>query len=99
MSSIMRRRSGFIVSGTSAPFRSALDGSGCVGGSAPGQQFAETAVWPVIDKLGQHIEQVGMRIDALQFARLDQRGEHGPVFRPFVRTGKSAFFLLRAIER
>src|SRR3954464_9203742 len=88
-----------MVSGASAPSRSVLDGSGCFGGPGPGQQFAEAAVWPVIDELGQHVSQVGMRIDAMQFAGLDQRGEHGPVFCPFVRTSKSAFFLLRATGR
>src|SRR3954463_2872805 len=81
-----------IVSGASAPSRSVLDGSGCFGGPGPGQQFAEEAVWPVIDELGQHVSQVGMRIDAMQFAGLDQRGEHGPVFCPFVRTSEECVF-------
>src|SRR4051794_4956554 len=67
------------VSGASAPSRSVLDGSRWFGGPGPGQQFAEAAVWPVIDELGEHVSQVGMRIDAMQFAGLDQRGEHGPV--------------------
>src|SRR3954467_1582724 len=74
------------VSGASAPSRLALDGSGCLGGPAPGQQFAEASVGPVVDEPGQHIGQVSMRIDAVQFAGLDQRGEHGPVFRSFIRT-------------
>src|SRR3954469_1723156 len=80
------------VSGASVPSRSALDGSGRFGGPGPGQQFAEAAVGPVIDKLGQHVSQVGMRIDAMQFAGLDQRGEHGPVFCPFVRTSEECVF-------
>src|SRR3954464_7879643 len=54
-------KDGNIVSGASAPSRSVLDGSGCFGGPGPGQQFAEAAVWPVIDELGQHVSQVGMR--------------------------------------
>src|SRR4051812_43524315 len=33
-----------------------------------------------------------MRIDAMQFAGLDQRGEHGPVFCPFIRTGEECVF-------
>src|SRR3954467_3314033 len=81
-----------MVSGASVPSRSALDGSGRFGGPGPGQQFAEAAVGPVIDKLGQHVSQVGMRIDAMQFAGLDQRGEHGPVFCPFVRTSEECVF-------
>jgi DNA invertase Pin-like site-specific DNA recombinase len=82
----------FNVSGASTPSRLALDGSGCFGGPGPGQQFAEAAVGPVIDELGQHVGQVGMRIDAVQFARLDQRGEHRPVFRPVVRTSEECIF-------
>src|SRR4051794_28932534 len=70
----------FIVSGASAASRWALDGSGCFGGPARGQQFAEAAVGPVIDELSQHIGQVSMRIDAMQLAGFDQRGEHRPVF-------------------
>src|SRR3954452_9208386 len=80
------------VSGASAPSRSVLDGSRWFGGPGPGQQFAEAAVWPVIDELGEHVSQVGMRIDAMQFAGLDQRGEHGPVFCPFIRTGEESVF-------
>ena len=33
-----------------------------------------------------------MRIDAMQFAGLDQRGEHRPVLRPFIRTGEECVF-------
>src|SRR5215213_7740781 len=84
--------SGLDVSGASVPSRSALDGSGRFGGPGPGQQFAEAAVGPVIDKLGQHVSHVGMRIDAMQFAGLDQRGEHCPVFCPVVRTSEECVF-------
>src|SRR5438270_7168784 len=85
-----------VVSGASAPSRLALDGSGCFGGPAPGQQFAETTVGPVIDELGQQVGQVSMRIDAMQFAGLDQRGEHGPVFCPFVAAREQSIF---SVER
>src|SRR5690349_17837186 len=59
-------------SGASAPSRSALDGSGCFGGPAPGQQVAETAVGPVIDELGENVGEVRFGVDAVQFAGLDQ---------------------------
>src|SRR3954464_15312332 len=88
VSTAMCRLRPFSVSGASAPSRLALDGSGCFGGPDPGQQFAEAAVGPVINELGQHVEQVGLRIDAVQFASLDQRGEHRPIFRPFVAAGE-----------
>src|SRR3954454_8388139 len=73
-----------IVSGAFAPSRSALEGSGCFGGPGPGQQLGEAAVGPVVDELGQHVGEVGLRVDGIQLAGLDQRGEHGPVFRAFV---------------
>ena len=57
---------------------------------SPGQQFAEAAVGPVVDELGPHIGQIGLRIDALQFACLDQRGEHCPVFGALVATGEQS---------
>src|SRR3954470_18824120 len=72
------------VSGAFAPSRSALKGSGCFGGPGPGQQLGEAAVGPVVDELGQHVGEVGLRVDGIQLAGLDQRGEHGPVFRAFV---------------
>src|SRR4051794_17380608 len=85
-------RVSYTVNGASVPSRSALDGSGCFGGPGPGQQFAEPAVGPVVDELGQHVGQVSMRIDAMQFAGLDQRGEHGPVFCPFVAASEQSIF-------
>src|SRR3954447_21735385 len=81
-----------VVSGASVPSRSALDGSGCFGDPGPGQQFAEASVGPVVDELGQHVGQVSMRIDAVQFAGLNQRCEHRPVFRPFIRAGEEGVF-------
>jgi hypothetical protein len=59
-------------SGASASSRSALDRSGCLWGPAPGQQFVETAVGPVIDEFGQNVGDVRFGVDAVQFARLDQ---------------------------
>jgi hypothetical protein len=53
-------------------------------GPAPEQQFAETSVGPVIDEPDQHVSQVGIWIDAMHFARLDQQGEYRPIFCPFI---------------
>src|SRR4051795_1997947 len=80
------------VSGASAASRLALDGSGCFGGPAPRQQFPEPTIGPVVDEFGQHVGQVSLRIDAMQFAGLDQRGEHRPVFCPFIRTSEECVF-------
>src|SRR5690349_12393272 len=53
------------VSGASAPSQSALDASGCFGDPGPGQQFAEASVGPVVDELGEHVGEVGLRVDAV----------------------------------
>jgi hypothetical protein len=43
---------------------------GCPG---PGHELVETRGGPEIDKLGAHAGEVGLRIDALQFAHSDDR--------------------------
>jgi hypothetical protein len=45
------------------------------------------AIGPVVDELGQHVGQICFRIDAVQLAALDLRGQHRPVFRAFVAAG------------
>ena len=51
---------------------------------APRRGFGDPCVGPAVDEPGQHVGQGGLRIDAVQLAGLDQRGQHRPVFRPFV---------------
>ena len=63
-------------------------GSARIDGPGPREQFGEAAIGPVVDELGQHLGQVGLWVDAVQLARLDQRGEHRPVFRPFATAGE-----------
>ena len=72
------------------------DDQRCWGGPCPRRQFCEAAVRPVIDELGQHVAQVGFGIDAVQLAGLDQRGEHRPVFRPFVAAGKQSILSVQS---
>jgi hypothetical protein len=63
-------------------------GSARIDGPGPREQFGEAAIGPVVDELGQHVGEVGLWVDAVQLARLDQRGEHRPVFRPFATAGE-----------
>ena len=53
-----------------------------------------------VDDAREDVCEIGVRIDAAQFARLDQRGDDRPGFRAAViRSGESAFLRLRAIGR
>ena len=46
---------------------------GCGGFPRPWREFAEAAVEVAIDESGEHVGEVGGRIDAVQLAALDQR--------------------------
>ena len=43
-----------------------------LGRPAPRREFGDPAIGPVVDELGEHIGQICFRIDAVQFAGLDQ---------------------------
>jgi len=60
------------------------------GSPSPRREFGKPAIRPVVDELGQHVGQICFRIDSVQFAALDQRGQHRPVFRPFVAAGEQS---------
>jgi hypothetical protein len=42
---------------------------------------------PQIDELGQHVRDVGLRIDVIELACLNQRGDAGPILRAVVVAG------------
>ena len=46
-----------------------------LGRPSPGHELVETRGGPEIDELGEHVGEVGLRIDAVQFAGLDERGD------------------------
>jgi len=71
-------------------------GSGGCGGPGPRGQFCEPAVGPVVNKLCQHVGEIGLRIDAVQLAGLDQRRQHCPVFRPVVAAGEESIFSIES---
>ena len=54
----------------------------------PWREFAETALEVAVDKPGEHVGEVGGRIDAVQLAALDQRGQDRPVLGAFIRAGE-----------
>ena len=54
----------------------------------PGHEFVEARGWPEIDEFCEHVGEVGLRIDAMQFAGLDKRGDGCPVLRPLIVAGE-----------
>ena len=54
----------------------------------PRQEFVETRLRPEIDEPGEYVDEIRLRIDAVQFAGLDQRREAGPVLSSAVMTGE-----------
>jgi len=41
-----------------------------------------------VDDAGYHVGEVGVRVDAVQLAGLDERGDDGPVLAPAVGAGE-----------
>src|SRR5262245_63094730 len=54
----------------------------------PGHELVEARGGPEIDELGEHISEVGLRIDVAQFAGLDKRSNAGPVLGALIGTGE-----------
>src|SRR3954470_18004450 len=56
----------------------------------PRHQFIDAVLRPAVHQACQQISEIGLRIDAIELAGLDQRCQAGPVFSPFVTAGKKA---------
>ena len=61
-------------------------------GSGPGlrEQFVEPVVRPEIDESGEHVCEIGFRIDAIQFARVDERCDGGPILGAVIVAGEES---------
>ena len=59
-------------------------------GPDPGEKFVEPAVRPEIDEAGEHVCEIGFRIDAVQLAGLDQRSDDGPVLGAVIVAGEES---------
>ena len=57
---------------------------GALGHPGPGHEFVEARGRPEIDELGEHVSEVGLRLDAMQFAGFDERSNAGPVLRTLI---------------
>src|SRR6266568_1776398 len=63
------------------------------GGGAP--LTVEARGGPEIDELGEHVGEVGLRIDAVQFAGFDERSNAGPVLRALIVTGEECILAIK----
>ena len=54
----------------------------------PWRELAEAALEMAVDQAGEHVGQVGVRVDTVRLAALDQRGHDGPVLGAFVGAGE-----------
>src|ERR1700676_779967 len=54
----------------------------------PRHQFIDAFLRPAVHKACQQFGEIDLRIDAIEFARLDQRSQACPVFRAFVAATK-----------
>jgi hypothetical protein len=69
--------------------------AGALGGPGPGHEFVETRGGPQIDELGEHVGEVGLRIDAVQLAGFDERGDTGPVLRTLIVAGEQCVLAIK----
>jgi transposase-like protein len=60
----------------------------------PRQKFIEPRGRPEIDELGQHVGEIGLRIDATEFAGLDERGNAGPVLGAMIMAGEQCILAI-----
>ena len=59
-------------------------------GPCPRQELVETVIRPQIDEAGENIGEVGLRVDALELARFNQRSDASPVFGSVVVAGEES---------
>ena len=63
-------------------------GCGVCGFPCPGRQFGQAALQMAVHQAGGNVGEVGMRLDGLEFAALDQGGDNRPSFPAFVAAGE-----------
>jgi hypothetical protein len=57
-------------------------------GCGPGHELVDARGRPEVDEPGEDVSEVGLRIDAVHFAGLDQRSDAGPVLGAFIVAGE-----------
>lgn len=59
------------------------------------QQVIQAAVGVPIDQAGEHVGQIGLWPDAVEFAGLDQGGKHGPVLAAGLGSGEEGILAVQ----
>src|SRR5271165_2054982 len=54
----------------------------------PGHELVDAGGGPEVDELGEHIGEIGLRVDVVELAALDQRGDASPVRGSLVMAGE-----------
>jgi hypothetical protein len=57
-------------------------------GVGPGQEFVDAAIGMAVDDLADHVGEIGVRVDAVEFAGLNQRSDDRPMFAAAVGTSE-----------
>ncbi len=57
-------------------------------GPCPRHELVDARGRPEIDELVEDVGDVGLRLDVVELARFDERGDAGPVFRSLVMYGR-----------
>src|SRR6202161_2397598 len=57
-------------------------------GPCPWHEFVDARCGPEVDELVEDVGDVGLRLDVVELAGLDQRRDAGPVFGPLVMTSE-----------
>ena len=67
-------------------------GLSALGGVGPGHQLVDAGRRPAVDELGENVGGPGERIDGVEFAGLEKRGNHGPSRRASIVAGEQRVF-------
>src|SRR4051794_18033176 len=76
------------VSGAPPPLMPLGKSGRVFGRPMPWHQFVDGFLWPAVDETCQQVGKIGLRIDAIEFAGLDQRCQASPVLSTFVTAGE-----------
>jgi transposase-like protein len=74
---------------------SSCQARGSVRRPGPRHELIDTRGRPEIDQLGQHVGEIGLRVDTIQFAALDERRNTGPVLCPMIMAGEKRILAIQ----